>query len=185
MVPRETSVKPLPVRFTEAQAQAACDGWKFNCGPAAVAALYEMTPDELRPYLGDFESKGYTNPALMWEILDRLQFSRTWMHRPPADKRWPKYGLVRIQWHGQWMNIGVPKSARYRHTHWIGACTLDDGDTGIFDVNAMRVGGWTPLKAWESLIVPWILRECVPKSNGDWSITHVVEVARWRHDEAR
>src|SRR3546814_15629111 len=60
------------LRFTAVEAAAAYDAWGCNCGPAAIAAVIGLTLDELRPELGDFEVKRYTNPTLMWEVLDRL-----------------------------------------------------------------------------------------------------------------
>jgi hypothetical protein len=56
-------------RFTEADANRAHDEWGANCGPGAIAAILALTLDELRPYMGDFESKRYTNPTLMWATV--------------------------------------------------------------------------------------------------------------------
>lgn len=54
-----------------AEADRAYDAWGCNCGPGAIAAIMNMRLDAIRPLLGDFERKRYTNPTLMWEILDR------------------------------------------------------------------------------------------------------------------
>lgn len=160
-------------RFTLDDANAAYDQWGCNCGPAAIAAVCGLTLDELRPHLGDFEAKRYTNPTLMWQILKRVAPER-WT-KVPADA-WPRWGLVRIQWGGPWMNAGVPMRARYRHTHWIGCCSAPLASTLIFDVNAMCVGGWVTLREWRDQLVPWLLGECEPKADGTWERTHVVEV---------
>jgi len=45
-----------------AEAQTAWDVWGCNCGPGAIAAILNMRLDEVRPLMGDFESKRYTNP---------------------------------------------------------------------------------------------------------------------------
>lgn len=151
---------------------AAGDEWKFNCGPGAIAAVVRMTPTELRPFMGDFERKGYTNPTLMWSILRSL--SVRWR---AIDKGvWPSYGLVRIQWHGPWMNEGVPIPARYRHTHWIAHRDRPDSESQIFDVNCIGVGGWIPRNEWKEQVVPWLLPQVEPKSDGNWSMTHSIEV---------
>lgn len=165
-------LEALPlIRFTRDDAQAAADSWGFNCGPGALCAVSGMTPSEIRPHLGDFERKGYTNPKLMYEILRRL-FSDNWTVTPLDN--WPGFGLVRIQWHGPWMSPSVPIRARYRQTHWI-AYRL--ADNHVFDVNAMCVGGWLPEREWSTQLVPWLLRQCVPRANGDWSRTHVIELS--------
>lgn len=170
-------------RFTPEDADRAHDEWGANCGPGAIAAICGMTLDELRPHMGDFEGKRYTNPTLMWQVLRSVgaRFTVRAGHFGAADL--PRYGLARVQWEGPWTEPGVPMRARYRHTHWIGsarrpACgggTL----TGIFDINAIGNGsGWCALQDWEGTLVPWILEECVPRASGRWHFTHVVEVGR-------
>jgi len=106
------------VRFDQIDAQDAADDWRFNCGPAAVCAILHLTPAEIRPHLREFEEKGYTNPTLMFAILDGLgvRFERL---RPPIG--FPRYGLARIQWEGPWTARGVPQRVRYRKTHWVGS----------------------------------------------------------------
>jgi len=166
----------IPPRFTVAEADSAYEEWGCNCGPTAIAAIMGLTLDELRPHLGDFERKRYTNPTLMWEILDRL--GADWRRvNPPAGL--PTYGLARVQWEGPWTKPDVPMRARYRHTHWIGAAwSVGRNEFGVFDVNAMANGtGWCDASDWAHIIVPWILNECVPKADGRWHLTHVVEIA--------
>lgn len=165
----------IPLRFSASDADAANAEWGANCGPGAVAAVLGLTLAELRPHLGDFEAKRYTNPTLMWEILDRL--GAPW-HPRPAPLSWPIYGLARVQWEGPWTAPGVPMRARYRHTHWVGAQRRrsDPADVGIFDINALESGGWIGLADWAGTIVPWVLREAVPRADGRWHLTHVVEI---------
>lgn len=176
-------LKPYPIpRFSLDAAQAAGGEWGLNCGPAAVAAVLGLTLNEIRPHLGDFESKHYTNPTLMWEILRNLKADwrasmigvqgRTIGGRAP----WPYYGLARVQWEGPWTAPGVPMRVRYRHTHWVGCAAEIGSDHNIFDVNCMCVGGWVPFSEWNSSVVPWLLQQCEPKANGKWHLTHIVEI---------
>ncbi len=162
-----------PVRFNADDAERANAEWGANCGPGAIAGILGMTLDELRPSMGDFESKRYTNPTLMWEVLRRLNvdFSAS------KAKRWPSFGLARIQWEGPWTKPGVPARAAYRHTHWVGVNGRNPSNIGIFDINAIGNGsGWCSLADWAEILVPDILRECVPKASGAWHIAHSVEV---------
>ena len=179
-------------KFTLDEAQQAADDWGFNCGPAAIAAVCGMTLAELRPHLCDFESRRYTNPTLMCQILANIKAPVLEIIRLNAPfemartgrKPWPVFGLARVQWEGPWTNPGVPMRVRYRRTHWIGVSCgpvldLDAGgweEPSIFDVNCMCVGGWVPLSEWEGFVVPWLLTECVPKANGKWHLTHVIEI---------
>lgn len=169
----------IPLRFTEADVDQAHAAWGCNCGPAAAAAVLGMTLDEIRPHLGDFEAKRYTNPTLMLGILKRLRPGRfEWksLRRDADDLVWPRWGLARIQWDGPWCEPGVPAHVAYRHTHWVGVAQRGPDDVGIFDVNAMNSGGWISARDWIDTLVPWLLKECVPRAGGDWWKTHVVEV---------
>lgn len=161
-----------PTRFTADDADRAHREWGANCGPGAIAGILGMTLDEIRPHMGDFESKRYTNPTLMWETLRRLGVE----FKSNRERRWPAFGLCRIQWEGPWTKPGVPARAAYRHTHWIGVKRAG-ADIGIFDINAIGNGtGWCSLADWSGVLVPMILRECVPKASGAWHIAHSVEV---------
>lgn len=167
-----------PLKFTSSNAQAAAEEWGFNCGPAAVAAICGLSIDELRPHLGDFESKRYTNPTLMWAILKRLDRPYSVQWNTPGGEVWPSWGIARVQWEGPWTAPGVPIAASYRHTHWVGVKGSNRSDIGIWDVNCLTNGtGWVSLEEWTSTLVPWLLKECHPRADGRWHLTHSVEVA--------
>lgn len=155
------------------------DEWGFNCGPAAICAITGMTPEQLRPQLGDFEKKKYTNPTLMMQILKRLNIESHWKMdaRGVKDLLWPTFGLVRIQWSGPWCDRGVPMRARYRHTHWV-ATDATRWFRGVFDINATCVGGWLRYDEWNRQLVPWLLDQVEPMADGRWWLTHTVEVVR-------
>jgi hypothetical protein len=53
-------------------------------------------------------------------------------------------------------------------------------ERGIFDVNCLNSGGWVSLADWSRTMVPYILRECHPKANGEWHLTHSIEIQRAR-----
>ena len=153
----------------------AASEWGANCGPGSIAAMTGVALDDLRPKMGDFEAKRYTNPTLMWGTLNRLGIR--W-YKLEAPLTWPKWGLARIQWHGPWTDPGVPARVAYRHTHWVGSCVAKSG-VGVFDINALNNGsGWCSLKDWSETLVPWLLSECEPKADGRWSLTHAVEIDR-------
>lgn len=162
--------------FDLADARRAGDEWGANCGPGAIAAMMRMTIDEVRPFMGDFESKFYTNPTLMLDTLSRLRAAGRCAGWRKIAAEWPYYGVVRIQWEGPWTQPGVPMRARYRYTHWIGAAAVN-GSVGVFDINCINNGtGWVSLKEWRELVVPWLLGECHPRADGKWHVTHAIEI---------
>lgn len=178
---RYTNRSARDVRFTRDEAQTASEEWGFNCGPGALCAVLGMTPDEIRTHLLDFESKGYTNPTLMLDVLNGLSVTWKLTYRGDDPRRmvvWPDFGLVRIQWGGPWTKPGVPMRARYRHTHWV-AHDNSRGEHGeVFDINAICCGGWLPFNEWANELTPWLIRQCEPKADGMWWTTHVIEVQR-------
>jgi hypothetical protein len=168
----------LPVqRFTVAEAETAGEAWGFNCGPGALCGVLGLLPDVARQHMKGFEQKRYTNPTMMFDALRSLSVAFT-VHATPRGGMlpWPKRGLIRIQWGGPWMKEGVPIKARYRQTHWVGSWVTSDGATWIYDINACEWGGWCPLDGWKSDVVPWVLKECVPRNDGTWSMAHVIDV---------
>lgn len=172
-------MKPLPTRFTLADAEAAEQEWGCNCGPAALAAILGLTLDEVRPAIPKFEERGYTSPRMMKTALDQVDaggFRYRW-NRMGGQKVMPDYGLVRVQWEGPWTRPGAHWTERLRHTHWIGCCLGSTG-YGIFDVNCMNNGsGWASRENWESVIVPFLIRETAPaEASGSWHITHTVQI---------
>lgn len=167
-------------RFTLADAERAAETWGANCGPGAVAAMMGLTLDELRPAMGDFERKGYTNPTLMIAVLKRIgaKFHVLTIDRTIIKLGWPIYGLARIQWEGPWTAPEAPPKWRYRQTHWIGSARGQNGDIGIFDINCMNNGtGWCSIDDWQAVIAPALIAN-YPRANGKWHITHAIEIDR-------
>jgi hypothetical protein len=171
-------MNPPPLRFTIEQAHAAADEWGFNCGPAALCAALELTPDEVRPHLDGFDRKRCTNPTMMWGALKSLGVKLNKTVLGPKSRQtqlaFPSFGLARVQWGGPWCDPGRPPQAAYRHTHWVAAVgSLQP--PAIYDVN--YPGSWVALESWTEVLVREIL-EGLPKSDGRWWLTHSVEVRR-------
>lgn len=176
----------LKYSLTEEAAIEAYNSWRFNCGPASLCALIGMTPEQIRPHLGNFEKKGYTDPDLMVKIIGNLGLSLEKLHESydTPDKimfhsfsavKWPNFGLVRVQWSGRWTEPKSAAWARHRHTHWIGTM-CQHGVRLVFDHNALSTGGWMPPRIWASKLVPWLLKSCEPESTGMWWPTHSFEI---------
>lgn len=166
--------------LTHEEAERAFEAWGANCGPAAICAVTGMTLAELRPSLGDFEQKHYTNPTLMFEVLARLGVRFQVMYRgdEPLVRgiELPDFGVARIQFGGPWTKPGVPMRARYRQTHWIATCR-GEHTRGIFDVNCLNSGGWVGAEDWARIIVPALTSD-IPRADGSWWVTHGIEVFR-------
>lgn len=168
-----TMLRPALLRplFTAEEFDRAWQEWGVNCGPGALAAIMGMTLEEVRPHMGDFETKRYTNPSLMNAALRSI--GRPWRK---IGEAWPDYGLARIQWEGPWTQPGVPFKARYRFTHWVGVAPSEKG-VGVFDINALNNGsGWCSLDQWSKILAPVIARHHDKRATGDWHVTHAIEV---------
>lgn len=157
------------LKFTAEDYYKAYDEWGANCGPGALAALTKKTLDEVRLLIPKFEKRRYTTPAMMVTALKNAYIP----YRLRKYRDWPILGLVRVQWEGPWMNQPFP--AKHYHTHWIGACGYEPINVGIFDINCMESGGWVSLNDWDSVIVPWLLKNDT-KATGLWHITHSIEL---------
>ncbi len=164
-----TGTRQPPLRFDVDAANAAGDAWRFNCGPGAIAALLSLTPDEVRPHLGDFETKGYMNAPMVMAALRSLD--KPFRVIPDG---WPRFGLVRIQFEGPWMEPGVPFGARCWHTHWIAVVSERGIPQQVFDING-TCSGWLPYDEWAYELVPWLIRD-KKRATGGWHLTHRIEV---------
>lgn len=160
--------------FSLDDAQKAAEEWGANCGPGAIAAVLDSTLEAIRPNLGDFEKKHYTNPTLMYQILNNLKVKWQLI---TDHLRWPKNGLVRVQWLGPWTEPGQHWAARQRHTHWVASRWLDH-DIYIFDINCICVGGWVPVTEWELQVAPWLIKSVEPLGYGTWYPTHNIEIGQ-------
>ena len=168
----------FPLKFDLEAAQKASDEWGANCGPGALAAMLGMTLDEVRPHLGNFESKGYMNPKLMIDALESLNVN--FVAKKHNEGRFYESGLARVQWEGPWTEPGVDRRKRYRHTHWVG---FKDRGRVIFDINCIDEGGWISKVVWERNVVPYLLKKCEPEASGKWHLTHVIEITRTNEHE--
>lgn len=166
----ETTTATTPfLAFGAEEIEAAWQEWRANCGPGALAACTGLTPELVRPHLGDFERRGYMNPAMMGEAIVRCGFR--WF--AIGEEELPAHGLLRVQWGGPWLARGVPSRVASIYTHWI-AHKLHGGDSWIFDVNA---GAWTAFGRWHADLVPR-LTAATKRADGSYSFTHRWEVRR-------
>lgn len=129
-----------PPQVTEKDPREAGQNWGFNCGPAALCALLNLTPAEIRPHLGDFEQKRYTNPTMIQAALTRCgaTWRQTYRSDEPLGLPMLDHGLIRVQWAGPWTQPGVPLRARYPHTHWV---AMRNKGKEVFVVNDFCYGG--------------------------------------------
>lgn len=178
-------MKPPDVRFTAEDAERANAEWRFNCGPASICAIAGLTPEQVRPHLGDFAQRGYMNPTQMFAALTALGIRYTCSYPRPNSRllAWPNCGIARVQWGGPWTQLGVPPSAAYQHTHWVAAVRdaylpFNDAEEiehlMVCDVNALDHGGWRVRADWNELARSIMAR--IPKSSGWYWLTHAIEV---------
>ena len=156
--------------FTSKELEDAREQWDCNCGPAALACMLGLKPNDVRDRIPGFLEKRFTNPTMMQEAvrsfglrLEKIRNEET-LH----------YGICRIQFDGPWCHPGVPPGAAYQRTHWIGAL-WDPGSPGekqwVYDVNS----GWETLDVW-SLGTARELAACHRRGNGKFFPTHKWEL---------
>jgi hypothetical protein len=177
-------------RFTASDVDRASWDWLCSCGPAALAAICDLTLDEVKPHFRP-AFPGYTNPGRMFEALRRTGRKYAAIGADSGfSPTWPSYGLARVQWHGPWTAPGANPRWAYTHTHWVGVCRLQLADgtedpncVCVWDVNQLsdapagETAGWAPLSWWAGVLVPKLTAE-IKRTNGGWHITHAIEVER-------
>lgn len=157
--------------FTEEDARQAYDEWGCNCGPTALAFALQISLDQVRPAIPDFESRRYTSPTMMAAAIANLGRSFEAVRSPHGGRNRSvslanmfagPVSLVRIQWTGPWTASGMSQRWASRQTHWI-ACWIADEHHMVFDCN----GGMQLFAEWERVIVPAIVAT-IPRADGGW-----------------
>lgn len=158
--------------FSEDDANRAYEEWGCNCGPGALAACLGWTLDEVRPHLATFDAKRYlSGPAMGVAIASTgHRYFATLLDNDTNG--FPTHGLALIQFHGPWLNPGVPYAARLKATHWI-ASKWNLGNHYIFDIN----GGWLAFDEWNRDLVPQLV-EATKRATGEWSVDRSWEVRK-------
>lgn len=162
-------------RFTREDLAAAYAAWGCNCGPSTLAVVTNKTLDDVHAHIAKFDERRYTSPKMMVSALDSLGAA----YKYKKWRKWPDFGLARIQWGGPWLLPGAAPSARWRHTHWVAVDSRNPNNIGIYDHNVMSAvnhTGWCSLHNWSGILVPWLLNECEPQADGTWYTTHAIEI---------
>lgn len=158
------------LKFDEHDAQRAYDEWGCNCGPSALAAALGMTLDEVRPHMGPFEQRGYTNVSNMQAAILSAggRISRMYSSWGPVGS-----GVARIQWGGPWIIDGKPARWAARASHWVAWFRTRESHLYIFDIN----GGIRIIDLWETEIVPLIIAS-IKRADGTWSLSNCWEIEK-------
>lgn len=130
---------PRPsLAYTRAQSDEAQRSWGANCGPHSLAAALAISLSEVQVHLGDF--RGWMSPSMIERAL--ISLGRRYERRQGLRTATLCRGISRVQWHGPWLDPGVPAAAAYAHTHWVAQlegwvlCTVVDASAWVF------VGDW-------------------------------------------
>ena len=164
-----------------------------SCGPVSLAAILQRSVMSLRPFLGNFEWRGYCNVRHLLSALSALGLGRrTWTLNASALHQAflaaeepsvfpPLYGLAFVQWRGPWLKPGVPVAVAYRYTHWVGIAMTEEYGQMVYDINAWssddQRGAWVPVAWWEDEIPPAITCT-IPRADGGYYVRTALEVQR-------
>ena len=151
------------------EAEAATRAWGMNCGPGAIAGVLGIDLESALLQIPNFNAKRYTTEIMLEAALEGLGIAAS-----VGRGTLPEYGLARVLWKGPWWDDPRPY-AREEHSHWIGVSSGHvDGDRMIFDINAIRFGGWIPEIEWREHLVPWLLKGS--QATGDWEVAETYEI---------
>jgi hypothetical protein len=167
------------LRFTGRDIEASYRAWKCTCGPVALAVVFDLTLDEVRPLVGA-DYRGWMNPTQMEQAILRAggQFSerdRSRLYRPTGPNQYgcpimALHGITRIQFAGPWTAPMADPREAYRFTHWVASVPVGDGYSMACDNNYgfMNLGEFfRNMKELSSQ---------VPRGSGEWWPTHVYEI---------
>ena len=163
--------------------------WGANCGPAALAAAFEVSLADVfdavsdqagvLPGLGARSFRGYMGIAQMRDAVRAMggRIVRSWgsvhtvEHVREANCRLPV--LMCVQWGGPWR--GTRGEAVYRH--WVTLRLMDSG-LWVYDINAgteQHFGGCVPMLAWEADLSPRLMPK---RGDGTWRMQWAGAVRR-------
>lgn len=148
----------------------AYEQWGANCGPCSIAAILERSVNDIRPFLGDFESRRYMNITHLKNALDSAGVKYR-----SIGPNLPNYGLVFVQWGG---HEAKPIRVQYRFTHTIGYKKTDFGSGVVFEVNADEIVTW---ELWQR-VMPQLVQE-EKKGDGSFIIRGALEVFTGPHNQ--
>ena len=142
-----------------------------NCGPGAIAGMVGSTPAYVAKMMSPKlqKIKGTTETMLRDTLTD---LGVSWHDTTPG---WVEYGIVRIQFDGAWMHSSNP-FAKYYESHWIGVCSHVPKKPVVFDINAIKMGGWTSLRDWTQHVLPRLLPPLDAGGTGGWFISDALEI---------
>lgn len=168
----------IGLKFSSDDMRSAYERWGCNCGPAALAAVLQISLDDALSLLPDFPSRKYTSPTMMKDALLDCDFREITRARKTAATLCPEilpdWGLVRVQWTGPWTAPGANPKWAYRQTHWFASfkpeLTCPDW-TIVFDVNSGPVEWSDWLKT-----IPAAITKQIPRADGGWFVTHLWQI---------
>lgn len=157
-----------------------------SCGPAALSALLGVSLTELRAaFPAHSARRTWTNLAQMRRALDVFGYRNGLTEADPDTvapvgpngtrsglaNKWPRRGLVLIQFRGTWEQGHVPLGASLARSHWIAVKPF--GGHVVFDINGVgeepgAAAWWNTRGHWERVIAPEIARSYGRSSLGAW-----------------
>lgn len=170
-------------RFTAIDVACANRNWQCDSGPAALAALLDLSLDGVKPHFMP-AYPGHATPARMSRALRGIGIPWALKRQNPphaAPTRmgdWPWHGLARVQWEGPWTQADAFSCWASKHTCWVGAQRVQHG-VDVWDIDLLgselHRDGWCPSEWWSST---WsrLLTADIPGALGTWYITHLLEV---------
>lgn len=165
-----------------------------SCGPIALAGLLGRSLTDLRAaFPRQKPGRTWTNAKQMRAALDALGLAHATTSFASLDattlhRRWPRCGLVLVQFTGVWDRLRY--AAQLARTHWIAhvgpGARFHDGRWAtapiVFDCNTVGVPALEPVGYWQHRIDDWekitapMLMKDMSGSDGRWWVRDAIEV---------
>ncbi|PZO72639.1 MAG: hypothetical protein DI629_20705 [Mesorhizobium amorphae] len=150
-VPARPAPRVSPLAFGLAEAERERERSGFNCGPGALAAAAGVTPERAVAAIPGFARRGHTTETMMALGLAGLGLRFRWVWTlDGAAARPAGPALVRVVY-GDGSVLD-----RLRRSHWVMRRPAESGGEEVFDVNAIRFGGWMSDEEWRTSLAPWL-----------------------------
>jgi hypothetical protein len=155
-----------PLRYGAEESWDAWSQWGANGGPHSLAAACELTLEDVRRALPDFQ--GWMSIKDMEQTLLRLRWTNLRENIEPKSRiswvrdrekkqakmiRTSGRKIARIQWEGEWLDPGVPHWKAKGWTHWVA-----QRDGYILDTVICAIQ-WVPAQEWLERIQAFCQKE--------------------------
>lgn len=160
----------LDIKFTQEELKQAKRTFGITSGIVAFSYLTGIPFEKAISLFPEFSKTNIVTPGSMLQQLTSNNMNVILCE----DTLWPSFGLVRIQWGGEWTYMEESVKDSRKHVYWLIARSKDD-NVEVLDLYGFFDKEWMLLDDWSNLL-PDLLSRVEPQANGNWFITHTYDI---------